>query len=701
MTQERFILIEGDVEFHFQRQPRLTRANRTIKLRPMEVKTLTFILSHTHQYLTKLDIARGIWGTILPHDEENKSAQAKKYVSMVRKHLGAMGIDDSWLMTEEHQGYKVNCRVEYISNEQRLREAQAAAQARQQAEESQNLRKTRVRIAMATVAGLMVTIALWFGLSWLFSEQSVRINNVVQLTSLSGLSRHPAYSFDGKAIAFVHTRTDGTSKILVKVEDDINYHVMTRGEQDLSPAFSPNGKRLAFQYKNAETCEIRMLNLDNQYQPIGDSIHLTHCHPNNSFAAIEWLSDEVLLFTDRSAQNQPNALYQYHLGHKRRQQLASVGDRGKVDPGFYDIFVNRQNGTVILLDTPDYVKTRVSRLDAKGEVQPLRLFNFILMSIALIDNRMVYRSMDNQLMSIELDNLDKPPRVVYPNPLKPIGYPVSNGAQNRLAFISGEFYKSHLHSWSISDGDSSEIISSRFRLTHPHAVADEVLFISRESGIKQIYSYKKHLRYQLTNFKTDPKISGFVASADKRWLAITSDNGTSIYRRHPKGLTQVKHFPSGAYPDFKDNGERLLLTMLDQQGGQSEVREFQLDTTVRANAFEPTGIIIAKARFAMYHPSGILYVPSSNDQIRRFTLEKDESIIHNIRPANPDSIDASNDFLFVATKDRQLLKIDLRSHQVSTMAKHMYGQLTVNQNTLFYLTHSQGQMDIVVGQVGD
>ncbi|NQZ08807.1 MAG: hypothetical protein HRT35_16750 [Algicola sp.] len=697
MNEQSYYLIDDNIEFHFEPQDmKLKRGDKTIKLRPMEVKTLLCILKKTGQYMTRGQIANGIWQNVPSHDIQNKSAQATKYISIIRKQLAKIDIDESWLVTEEHLGYKVSCAVELVSVEAQQKQQQAKQKALGEAQKNHVRRDTRIKILVNTIVTVSLTLIMIGAYNLLLTEKNVLIKSIVQLTSLSGVSIQQNYSANGDALAFVHLTDGGRSRILLKTKADINYQPLGNGEHDQSPSFSPTSKKLAYHRRADGNCQIRVIEFNGDYHKIRNDKAVANCNPFNYYASIAWASDTVLYFTDRKAQSLPLAIYRVDLQTGQKNLYLEVDDKNYFGSGFYNITIDAKSGDMIVLDGEQYTKTNIYRVTVDKQKTLIKTIDDILLGIGIISDTLIFKDLDNQLKSIELSASTEKVSLVYPNPLKPIGNPVVNRDQNKLSFISGEYYKSQIHAYSIETGTSSEIIASNSQLKYPFSIGNEVMFISRESGIKQIYSYRDNTRYQLTNFNTDPKIVGFTASNDKKWVAISYKSGTSIYHRTNRGLTKLKHFPSLLFPSFKDNGERILLSRIkSSEVEHDKVEEYFLTNNSKAEAFEPTGIVINKAKYGVYHQSGIVYVPSKNDSVRLFTLESDTVIVNNISPLLPDGLALSQNYLFVATETHELLKIDLATGQVTKMPEHLFGQISVSNETIFYIAQKQGQMDII------
>jgi len=86
------------------------------------------------------------------------------------------------------------------------------------------------------------------------------------LTNNPGLDSFPAWSPDGKLIAFTSTR-DGNQEIYVMAADGSNVKQLTKGTgSSRSPAWSPDGKQIAFCRLYGNNHEIFLMNADGSCQ---------------------------------------------------------------------------------------------------------------------------------------------------------------------------------------------------------------------------------------------------------------------------------------------------------------------------------------------------------------------------------------------------------------------------------------------------
>ena len=91
--------------------------------------------------------------------------------------------------------------------------------------------------------------------------------NQTRLTNHRSSDRHPAWSPDGKRIAFTSDRISIGGEIHVMDSDGKNVIRLTDGEWDANPAWPPDGKKIAFQSMlEARNTEIFVMNSDGRNQ---------------------------------------------------------------------------------------------------------------------------------------------------------------------------------------------------------------------------------------------------------------------------------------------------------------------------------------------------------------------------------------------------------------------------------------------------
>jgi DNA-binding winged helix-turn-helix (wHTH) protein len=694
LSSNAHFVIDSKVKFYFdQTQQTLHSGDEIVPLQRREAQTLCCILDTSRDTTKPDEIAVYLWGEGPVNDDyANKKSQAITHVSKIRKRLEQLGVAADWLQTRGALGYQVCCEVEFVSNEAQHQELIKRRQ----------WRKVRAHWFKVTkysgLSALLTTVV--FGLIYFVSSQpSVTLNNVRQLHTLSGVSIEPSFSPNSDAIAFSYQISTSSGRIYLKANSDINYRALTSKHFDQSPSFSPSGRQLAFQRKLKEGCEIRLIQLDAQYNKVGDDVKIAQCSAKTWLSSITWLAEDKLLFTDKHPKTGLSAIYQLNLVNQKKSLYLQIDDVNYYGAGYYYLTFDSKSQRLYVLDGENWSTTNIYQLDVNKVLSKIATIKNSLSSVALLDDKLIFKDLDNRLKSLSVSD---PQQIdlVYWDPLNPISYPVTDSSYQRLAFVSGEYYRSRVHTYSLDDGVDSEMISSKFKLRLPIASENEVLVTSSESGITQVYTYKNNFRQQLSDFKINRKIVNVATSANQKWLAVSFIDGSTLYKRSDKGLVQVRHFALLSFPGFSLNSQRLLLSdVADDDVNKHQVVEYDLQKYFTKGIIEPTHINLKKVKFAVYHELGIIYVPSNKPGVYLLTRNSDEALNNTIVAVYPAGFGLTDTHLYVATADRKLVSIDLKTSQVKHLPDHLFGVFSIDQNKLFYIVESLGHTDIVVADV--
>lgn len=685
-----YYLLDGEIRFYHEDNPRtLHYQGNTVKLTPKEAQTLLFAVSKAGEIFRADDVAICLWGeTQLNNDYHNKKSQAITHISKIRKRLDQLGYRDQWLQTEESQGYRLVCSVSLHQP--------ATAQPR----ENKGLRLTARITAGQVLFGALSLLLMVSLLYWVGQEPQVRVTNVKPLPPLSGVSSEPRFSPDGNAIVFSRELGSGQADINIKVESDIHYRRLTHGYFDQAPIFSPSGRLLAFHRMKGEQCMIVVLALDGQYQPIDKAKQVTGCSAATTYSSIAWLSESELLFTDRAAKDQPAQVYRFNLVSAERSEYLMLDDPDYFGAGFYYINYDIASQSLLVLDGVRWIDTNIYHVDGRGHKRLVKTVKDSLRSVGLYQGKIIYKDLDNQLKQFSLDRPANT-QVIFANPLFPIDYPAVNASKGKLVFVSGEYYKTSIYRYDLATGEQTPVKVSDKYIQLPLAKKNEILALSRESGVNQVYGYRQvgqEGQYQLSDFLINHKIVAMASSEDERWFAITFPRGTTLYRRSDKGLTEVQHFPLMLWPDFSKSNQRLL--MADQSKLLSDkfrLVEYDLSDYQQSGKVEPSGIVVNDALFGVYQDNGIVYTPENSQGVYQFTVGGSKVLNRDVYPITQSAFKYDNGYLYVAIRGRKLLKMSVVTGEYSELPSPLFSSFSVHDNALYYTIKETGDMDILQG----
>ena len=262
----------------------------TIEPRVMQV--LVALHRHMPESVSRDDLSQLCWGgRIVGEDALNRS------ISRLRKALAAE--PHAIVDTIPKVGYRLRLEPDATDN-----------QPVPAASESPPSRKSRLRVGIfaATLgAAALATALLWTGGDPTWSADAVR-----PLARETASEAAPALSPDGRFLAYTSGDGTGAPRDLylrgLAVGDSAPIRLTATGEDELSPAWSPDGLRLAFVRRIAgEPCAIVVMS-----PPRGAERIAGRCRSDVS--GISWLDDEALIFSDRLRPGEPRRLFRLDIG---------------------------------------------------------------------------------------------------------------------------------------------------------------------------------------------------------------------------------------------------------------------------------------------------------------------------------------------------------------------------------------------------
>lgn len=186
---------------------------------------------------------------------------------------------------------------------------------------------------MWTLAGTVTLLALALGIGfWFFHPRSHPVPKIVPLTSYPGRQVTPAFSPDGKQVAFAWDGEKGDNfDIYVKLIDTGTPLRLTNNPaKENSPTWSPDGRYIAFCRVLEEHSEIWMIPaLGGVERKLGDS---AECD-----SGLSWSPDgKFLALSDTSRAGAPLGIYVMspETGEKKRLTLPPHGYLGDFSPTF-------------------------------------------------------------------------------------------------------------------------------------------------------------------------------------------------------------------------------------------------------------------------------------------------------------------------------------------------------------------------------
>src|SRR6185295_1958006 len=197
-----------------------------------------------------------------------------------------------------------------------------------------------ITIAALAISGLAIALALYKVLQKHEPPKGLSAANIVPFTSFPGREVQPAFSPDDKQIAFAWNGENGDNfDIYVKLSDTGTppLRLTTNTADDLYPAWSPDGKYLAFVRQSGTQISIFMV------PSLGGPERKLYSATSGFFSLYEygnslsWSPDgKYLAFSAKDSPGEPNCIFLLALDslEKRRVTSPATGLLGDSTPAF-------------------------------------------------------------------------------------------------------------------------------------------------------------------------------------------------------------------------------------------------------------------------------------------------------------------------------------------------------------------------------
>ncbi len=285
---------------------------------------LTLVKRHDH-VVSKEQLMHEVWG-----DSFVEESNLTQDISVLRRILGDRRDQPHFIQTLPKRGYRFVAPVKEIRTEGSF----ASGLPQHAGDLPRRLRDAWPWISAFTAVTVAVSITAWLWTSHQDHDPPVT-PRISAFTSSPGFETGPAFSPDGRLIAFAWDKGDGHSSIYVKlIGSERPLRLTNHPGSDRSPVWSPDGGRIAFARRFAGEDGIFCIPaLGGAEQKL-----LSVTWENWGFSYLDWSPDgKLIAFSERDSEANSSGISLLTLEGLSRRQLTSPSGRYAGNPALVEL----------------------------------------------------------------------------------------------------------------------------------------------------------------------------------------------------------------------------------------------------------------------------------------------------------------------------------------------------------------------------
>ncbi len=327
------ILRFGEFKLDLDRQT-LSRRGIRLKLQNQPCQVLTLLIQRSPEVVSRDEIRQRVWGNNVHIDVDRN---INFCISQIRGVLLDNVAAPRFIETIPREGYRFVGPLEgRVAPENTTKDGVPPADKQLSVVPVKSASHRRGLIVSSAFASMLIVAFVAF---WLISRNApIKVSGILPVTNYPGDEREPSLSEDGRQVAFSWDGEDGRRHIYVKLLGEVHPLRLTHDSaEDSFPAWSPDGKQIAFmRHRTDSESDIILI------PSIGGPERSLHRVQTGHFVAVAnrmmaWTPDSKwLCFTSELAPASRHSLFLLSLdtGSVRPFFARSASEGGDSSPAF-------------------------------------------------------------------------------------------------------------------------------------------------------------------------------------------------------------------------------------------------------------------------------------------------------------------------------------------------------------------------------
>lgn len=485
-----------------------------LKLKPLIMKLLLLFIESDGVAISKDELLENCWKGRVVSDDAIRQA-----IKDLRIALNSNNDDIEYIQTIRKHGYRLLPEVETITIDKETPSSNFF------------IKNRKVFIYF------IIIFIIFFLLTAIYQNSSVHISKDSTVITYDQ-KREMAYDKSVKGWdSYTVIKPDhyfGESVLIRDEKQNLIHTILpsnVKGHVDNSK-FSPNGQLLVYLDFSPENCKIRIINVKT-----GDRVHSIDCQKGDYYIALDWHSDNELLYSTSASNSLPLELRLYNIKTREQKQLTSPSKGGRGD-----YFVNSCNeSNYVILRNMDFITTQIiSYNPTSGQEQLITDIPYSVISVDWLSNceSIAIYLEEKGLYAISMDD----------SRLTPINENIRNVQSIRIVkehlYLSqGMLFNKSIISLNVENNLSTAVViesngtNVRF-IKSP--IADRFVFLSTRTGRMQVWLYDNKKLTQLSEFENAIIVNELVWSNDGESIFLVEGVNTWTIEINSLNKTKIE-----------------------------------------------------------------------------------------------------------------------------------------------------------------